>query len=321
MKRTYFSLFACCLFFGCSDPAPEPQTNTDSIAVQDNPDHAGKDVFLMYCAQCHGETGDGTASIELDRPARSFLDGGFSFGNTVHAISKTTASGIPGTPMPPFVDILTPEQINAVASYVRTLAPTVEEASGDDIEMIVTNRPMVIRGMLPPLSDSLQLHPRGVVIGNPDRFSYEYDADHVRLLAIRQGKFVNRADWGERGGAPLELLGNIVTLVEQGNPAPLFNLPDGTPLRAQLTSTSIYGSRGTVSYALIDAAGVTVASVTEQCNPTTGVRTLIEQHFDINTTIPLLISPPSTAILVRPKELPAGTHDFKLVHASVGSDS
>ena len=47
-------------------------------------------------------------------------------------------------------------------------------------------------------------------------------ADDVRLLSIRQGKFVNRSDWRERGGSPLELLGQIVTLVDNNNPGSFF---------------------------------------------------------------------------------------------------
>ena len=145
---------------------------------------------MLYCAQCHGAAGNGEATIAIDRPARSFIDGGFSFGNTVHAISKTTSSGIPGTPMPPFVDLLSPKQIKQVAVYVRSFAPTIQEATPDETEMKVLTTPLVARGMLPSLGDGLPMYPRGLMIGNPDRFSYEYSADPVRLLAIRQGNFL-----------------------------------------------------------------------------------------------------------------------------------
>ena len=39
-------------------------------------------TFAELCAPCHGATGDGKGTTVLDRPARSFKDGGFSFGNT-----------------------------------------------------------------------------------------------------------------------------------------------------------------------------------------------------------------------------------------------
>ena len=59
-------------------------------------------TFVELCAPCHGVNGDGKGTTELDRPARSCADGGFSFGNTSEALSRTLRSGIPGTPMPAF---------------------------------------------------------------------------------------------------------------------------------------------------------------------------------------------------------------------------
>ena len=274
----------------------------------------------MYCAQCHGVTGDGTATIQIDRPARSFIDGGFSFGNTIHAISKTTSSGIPGTPMPPFADVLTPKEIKDVSEYVRTFADVLPEATLDETELVVHARPVVARGLLPSLGDGLETHPRGVMIGNPDRFSYQYDGDPVRLLAIRQGPFLRRADWGNRGGSALELLGRIVTTIEKGNPNPLF-YSEGKALRTQLTSTNVSGTYGTISYNLIDANEKHIGDVTEYCKPTTGVRTLVEQHFEVTLKTPFEIKTPEGSILVGADKLPSGRHSFKIVHASVGGGS
>ena len=316
MRIAFNYLFLFLLMAGCNDSNPsEPQgTTSKQRATQVS---LGEDVYLMYCAQCHGATGDGTASIALDRPARSFIDGGFSFGNTEYAIAKTTASGIPGTPMPPFIEVLTQDEINAVSKHVRSFAPTIPSATADEMEMIVSDTPLVARGMLPPIQNDLPLHPRGVVIGNPDRFSYEYAADDVRLLSIRQGKFVNRSDWRERGGSPLELLGQIVTLVDNNNPGSFFETIEGAPLRGKLIATNTNGKYATISYDLIGKEGQPVASVIEHCQPTTGVRTLIEQRFIVEAKIPILISPPKSAILVREKELPKGITDFKLIHGSV----
>ncbi len=318
MKAQWLMFTTLAFLASCSDTEEKQQTaqKTEQKVV-----HAGYDTYMMYCAQCHGVTGDGTATIEIDRPARSFIDGGFSFGNTVHAISKTTASGIPGTPMPPFAELLTDEEILNVAEYVRTFADVLPEATLDETEMVVENRPVIARGLLPSLGNDLETHPRGVMIGNPDRFSYEYDAEPVRLLAIRQGNFLRRADWGNRGGSALELLGQIVTTVEQGNPNPLFYTSDGTPLRTQLTATNTSGRLGTISYALMTEDGEKVGSVTEYCQPTTGVRTLIEQHFEIAVKDAITIQPNEGAILVGATELPRGRHTFKIIHAGVGGDS
>jgi len=303
----------CLLVFlaGCGDPAPEPQ-----VVVAEAP--VGKDVYMMYCAQCHGVDGDGKSLIQIDRPARSFLEGGFSFGNTVDAISKTTRSGIPGTPMPPFIKVLKREQISDVAMYIRSLAPTIKEATLDETEMVVQERPVVIRGMLPPIQDGLQLHPRGLLIGNPDGLSYEYRTDDVRLLAVRQGRFVIRTDWTGRGGTPLNPLGKIVVLIAGGNPEGMFVKEDGTPLRARLASTSVAGEQGTLRYELVDQSGSVVAGVVEICIPTTGVRTLIRQELEITTRQPITLLLPGDAQTPDSLDVPVGVTNRTIIHAAVG---
>lgn len=305
-----FLLVLPIILLGCSDPPEEQESNTP-IKVTKH----GQEIYMLYCASCHGPDGDGKGFIELDRPARSFIDGGFSFGNTLHAISKTTSSGIPGTPMPPFVDVLTEQQITLVATHVRSFSPSMREATPDETEMIVQDRPLVVRGMIPPIHEGLELHPRGLVVGNPDRFSYEYLADNVRLLTIRQGNFVRRVDWGERGGSPLELLGSIVVSVEDGKPYQLFTTKDDAPLHARLTSTNTLGPYGAVRYSLITSDGKKVAEVEEICVPTTGIRTLIEQQFSIVSTEPIIVHPPSSTDISSAPFIPAGEHEFIITHA------
>lgn len=309
MKR--FTLFLLSFFLlGCSDTSEKQEPEAPTTVTQ-----GGQEIYMMYCASCHGAQGDGKGLIQLDRPARSFIDGGFSFGNTLHAISKTTASGIPGTPMPPFVDILSTEQIKLVSTHVRSFAPSLKEATPDETEMVVIDRPLVVRGMIPPIRDGLALHPRGLVVGNPDRFSYEYVANDVRLLSIRQGNFVLREDWGARGGSPLQLLGSIVITVEDGAPYQLFSLQDNTPLRAQLTSTNTLGEYGVIRYSLLTPEGKSVAEVEERCVPTTGTRTLIEQQFSIRSTEPIVIHPPSSTDTSDAPLIPVGEHAFIITHA------
>jgi mono/diheme cytochrome c family protein len=318
MTRVLLSIpFLLLVLLGCSDPAPQQQEMTKPVAVVQQ----GQEIYMLYCASCHGQTGDGKGLVELDRPARSFVDGGFSFGNTIHAISKTTASGIPGTPMPPFVDVLTSEQMKDVSVYVRAFAPTLAEATPDETEMVVLNRPVIVRGMIPPLHEGLQLHPRGLVVGNPDRFSYEYRVDDVRLLAVRQGLFVQRADWGERGGSPLDLLGKIVVDVENGDPKGMFTTKDDIPLYAKLLSTISLGKHGIVRYSLVTPDEKIIATVEEYCSPTTGTRTLIQQHLTIDSSEEIIIHPPSNTDVSSAPFIPAGKHEFIITHALYGGDS
>ena len=315
MRQIALVTISVLVFTGCSEP-----TAPQKIAEENKPaQHAGANIYLMYCAQCHGPSGDGKGTLELDRQARSFIDGGFSFGNTVHAISKTTSSGIPGTPMPPFSDVLTNEQIESVAMYVRSFAKTLKEATAKETEMIVGERPLVVRGMVPPIKEGCVLHPRGVVIGNPDGFSYEYRVDDVRLLAIRQGRFIERADWGERGGAPLTMLGKITVLVEDGNPHAMFSTQEGKPLHAKLVSTNTLGMHGILRYDLLDEENTHIATVEEMCKPTNGARALIEQIVLIEATEPLQINELQGTVLDGETNIPVGTSKRNIFHASKGS--
>jgi mono/diheme cytochrome c family protein len=311
MKHHAILLVCIAFLYGCSEPPQEQTVVQKEITIQ-----SGEHLYMMYCASCHGTTGDGKGLIALDRPARSFIEGGFSFGNTVKAIAKTTRSGIPGTPMPPFAELLTDEEIFRVVQHVRQFAPMLKEVLPNETEMVVHERPAVVRGMISPIQDGLQLHPRGLLVGNPDGFSYEYRVDDVRLLAIRQGKFVERSDWTDRGGSPLTPLGIVVVLVEGGNPNGMFQSADGKPLRAKLKSTNVLTAFGTLQYELLDKEGTLYAIVLETCEPTTGVRTLVEQRLSIHALIPFLITTPSTATMDDASSVPAGKHSRTIIHAA-----
>src|SRR5262245_37021545 len=116
-------------------------------------DARAKELFRVNCASCHGETGDGQGTTQLDRPARSFKDGGFSFGNTPEALFKTISVGIPGSPMAGFDSSLSEEERKLLASYVVTLGPPVEEVKVEDTILAVRERPLVVRGLLPAMGE------------------------------------------------------------------------------------------------------------------------------------------------------------------------
>ena len=71
---------------------------------------AGESVFADNCAVCHGEKGEGNVGPKLDGndwiAERSNIINQVLFGATDHG-------------MPPFKDVLTDDQIAAVATYVR----------------------------------------------------------------------------------------------------------------------------------------------------------------------------------------------------------
>src|SRR5688572_11621314 len=223
-----------------------------ALAHAQEPLERGRTLFLKNCATCHGETGDGKGITPLDRPARSFMDGGFSFGNTPEALFRTISVGIPGTPMPGFDSSLSEEERKVLASYVVTLGPPVEGVKEEDMILSVHDRPLVVRGLLPSLGEGLPTHPRGLLIGDPSGITFEYRVDDVRLLALRQGGFVKRTDWTGRGGTPLEPLGKVVHLVDGGRPESIFSIAGArAPLQARLSGTRIDGSRTLLEYHLM----------------------------------------------------------------------
>lgn len=206
--------------------------------------------FLLHCASCHGESGDGHGTATLDRPARSFLDGGFSYGNTPEALYRTITHGIPGTPMPAAPSVLTDADRQALAEYVISLGPKGVTASVAESTLVVRDRPVIARGKLPPVAPDLPARPRGLLVGTPDGLSFEYRTDDVRLLAVRQGAFVDRRDWRGRGGEALQPLGVPIYLSGNGDPGPSILRPDGSPFSARLYQTWIEGDRAGVRYRL-----------------------------------------------------------------------
>lgn len=219
-------------------------------------------LFASNCAKCHGLDGSGTGPTVLDRPARNFKEGGFSFGNTPAVIARTIAHGIPGSPMPSFEGAFSDEQLRALAEYVVTLGPPVKEVSEAETLLHVTDRPLVVRGILPPIEEGGPITPRGLLIGTTDGLTFEYSADDVRLLAVRQGDFVKRTDWGDRGGSPLEPLGKVIATSERGTgtwslagvdePSLQGTSVEARSLTCRLMATTT-ATGPTVSYALVGA--------------------------------------------------------------------
>ncbi len=249
--------------------------------AQDSVERARK-LFVTNCATCHGERGDGQGTTQLDRPARSFMDGGFSFGNTPEALFRTISTGIPGTPMPGFDSSLSEEERRLVASHVVTLGPPIEEVKAEDMVLAVHDRPLVVRGLLPSLGEGLPTHPRGLLIGDPSGITFEYRVDDVRLLALRQGGFVERTDWSGRGGTPLNPLGKVVHLEAGGQPEPMFKLARvSTPLVARLSGTIVEGASVVLEYHLVNA-GREVAHVRESPHVlTTQYGTGFRREFEV----------------------------------------
>ena len=169
-----------------------------------------KPVYLEHCAKCHGESGDGDGTADLERPARSFLDGGYSYGNTPGAIQRSIRHGIPGTAMPAFKESLSTDEIAQLAKFVASLGPEGTVVEPGSSILAVTDRPLCVRGMMPAAGEGEQRTPRSLVVGFPNGTTFHYDATTCGLLAMYVGDFLDRRDWMDRGGAALRPLGTEV---------------------------------------------------------------------------------------------------------------
>jgi cytochrome c oxidase cbb3-type subunit 2 len=103
---------------------PEPPVTVASI-------QHGKELFTkLECWKCHGPEGrgDGPSASTLtdsnDQPIRpyNFYTGyRFKCGTTNHDLYKIFMTGVDGTPMPSFADVVKPEEAWDLVHYLRTL--------------------------------------------------------------------------------------------------------------------------------------------------------------------------------------------------------
>ncbi len=81
-------------------------------------------LYKAKCQQCH--MADGNSPLE----PLNFADGKWIHGDKVEDIAKIISEGAPGTAMLPFQSQLTPEEIQALARYVRSFDKTPVKESG-----------------------------------------------------------------------------------------------------------------------------------------------------------------------------------------------
>jgi cytochrome c oxidase cbb3-type subunit 2 len=106
---------------------PEPPVTKESIA------HGAQLFQKMECWKCHGQQGrgDGPSAATLtdskDQPIRpyNFADGGddsrFKCGTTNEDLYRIFMTGVDGTPMPSFADVIQPNDAWDLVHYLRTL--------------------------------------------------------------------------------------------------------------------------------------------------------------------------------------------------------
>lgn len=77
------------------------------------------ELFQSTCQPCHGPNGQGVPAFkDLAFVGRTK----WKHGSTQAEVVKTITNGVPGTPMLPFNGRMTPAEISALASLVRSFA-------------------------------------------------------------------------------------------------------------------------------------------------------------------------------------------------------
>lgn len=111
---------------GKADPIeiPEPPKPTAELAA------AGKANFEKLCTRCHGTSARGNGPVaetlqdewgDAIRPADLTKPWRYKNGISMVDIYRTISTGVDGTPMPSFGDLLTPDQRWEIAGYLRSI--------------------------------------------------------------------------------------------------------------------------------------------------------------------------------------------------------
>jgi|GEM_PF-1461856 len=218
------------------------------------------ELYELHCAQCHGEKGDGNGVTELERPARSFVEGGYIYGNTIAAVTRTLRKGIPGSAMPSFADSLTEHERSQLARHVLSLGPEGTAPSAEACLVAPAEQAEVLDGplMIPGVAASapvgdVGLHPSRLVVfpGGP---SIQFTRGSWDVVALRAQGPVSRDDW-RRGGRSITARGEVLwqpPSPEALDPGALVVHSDGAALPKRLRRTELH-ERRIVQYFSVEA--------------------------------------------------------------------
>ncbi len=140
----------------------------------------GRLIYQMYCVACHGPEGhgNGSSAAGLKPPPRDFASHDWKFGTAPETVRRVIAQGVPRTAMPASGLTLSPGDLDALTTYVLTLAPPDDPATA-------SLRPLLERAGLTPAEA-----PRDA----PDMELLD-DAGRTSALTGRRGKVVLLVFW------------------------------------------------------------------------------------------------------------------------------
>lgn len=121
-------------------PQPEAAPAGETAAGEVSPERA-EELYLTYCAQCHGREGDGQGPVAefLYPKPRDFTLGVFKY-KTTHAdsefpydedLKKTIREGLPGTAMPGWGKRLKEPEIDALVQLIKEFGEWAEDTPED----------------------------------------------------------------------------------------------------------------------------------------------------------------------------------------------
>jgi putative heme-binding domain-containing protein len=113
-------------------PVCRAQTGTNPFAGNTRAAEAGRKLFAVSCAGCHGSGGEGAQGQADGIKAPDLTRGGFKAGNRDEDLFRVIAKGVSDSGMPSFEPFGT-EQIWHLVTFVRTLSRSEGAASGNPI--------------------------------------------------------------------------------------------------------------------------------------------------------------------------------------------
>ena len=99
---------------------PAAKTAEKKPPVDKTPAIDGKPLYDAKCKVCHAADGKGTAAMKKNN-IPDMSDKGWQGKHSKASVNKAVTNGIDGTKMKSFKDKLKPEEIDAVAAYVKKL--------------------------------------------------------------------------------------------------------------------------------------------------------------------------------------------------------
>ena len=106
---------------------------------------AGEAIYQQRCEICHGADGDGNgaAAVNLDPRPRDFRRGWYKIRSTATGqlptdadLLQIIADGMPGTTMPAWGAILTPEELQAVSDYIKGFSRRFERETPEPVPVV-----------------------------------------------------------------------------------------------------------------------------------------------------------------------------------------